>query len=194
MQADAKRISPSTVLLASAALALLSMIAFMTIGAKGSWSFILSFRGTKLLGMVLVAYAIAVSTVLFQTISGNRVLTPSIIGFDAMYTLLQTVMVFFLGAAGAASMNPQMQFTLETTVMVGLSLLLFRALFSGGSRSLHLLMLVGVILGACSAASPRSCSAFSTPTTSSSCRTGCLQASTVSMPTCSVLPPQPPSP
>lgn len=94
MQADARRLSPSTVLIASAVLALVSMVAFMTIGAKGNWSFLISFRGTKLLGMVLVAYAIAVSTVLFQTISGNRILTPSIIGFDAMYILLQTIMVF----------------------------------------------------------------------------------------------------
>ncbi|NRQ18483.1 iron chelate uptake ABC transporter family permease subunit [Ensifer sesbaniae] len=147
MQADVKRTALSTILLASAALAFVSMVAFMTIGAKGSWSFLLSFRGTKLLGMVLVAYAIAVSTVLFQTISGNRILTPSIIGFDAMYTLLQTIMVFFLGAAGASSIDPRLQFLVEMAVMVGLSLLLFRALFSGASRSLHLLMLVGVILG-----------------------------------------------
>ena len=63
MRADDKRTAPSTILLASAALAFVSMVAFMTIGAKGSWSFLLSFRGTKLLGMVLVAYAIAVSTV-----------------------------------------------------------------------------------------------------------------------------------
>ncbi|MCK3779248.1 iron chelate uptake ABC transporter family permease subunit [Ensifer sesbaniae] len=147
MQADVKRTAPSIILLASAALAFVSMVAFMTIGAKGSWSFLLSFRGTKLLGMVLVAYAIAVSTVLFQTISGNRILTPSIIGFDAMYTLLQTIMVFFLGAAGTSSIDPRLQFLVEAAVMVGLSLPLFRALFSGASRSLHLLMLVGVILG-----------------------------------------------
>ncbi|HEV7317779.1 MAG TPA: iron chelate uptake ABC transporter family permease subunit [Ensifer sp.] len=142
-----KRISPSAVLIVSAALAVASMVAFMTVGAKGSWSFLLSFRGTKLLGMVLVAYAIAVSTVLFQTISGNRILTPSIIGFDAMYALLQTIMVFFLGAAGMTTTDPRLQFTLETAAMVGFSLLLFRALFSGASRSLHLLMLVGIILG-----------------------------------------------
>ncbi|HEV7309032.1 iron chelate uptake ABC transporter family permease subunit [Ensifer sp.] len=147
MQADANRISPSVVLIVSAALALASMIAFMTVGAKGSWSFLLSFRGTKLLGLVLVAYAIAVSTVLFQTISGNRILTPSIIGFDAMYALLQTIMVFFLGAAGATAADARLQFTIETATMVGFSLLLFRALFSGASRSLHLLMLVGIILG-----------------------------------------------
>ena len=106
------------VLLVLAALALISMIAFMTLGARGSWSFVLPFRGIKLLSLLLVAYAIAVSTVLFQTISGNRLLTPSIIGFDAMYTLLQTIMVFFLGAAGASSIDPRQQFLVETAVIV----------------------------------------------------------------------------
>ena len=56
-----------------ALIALAAAIGFMTIGARGSWSFILSFRGTKLLGMVLVGYAIALSTVLFQTITNNRI-------------------------------------------------------------------------------------------------------------------------
>jgi len=59
------------VLLMLLALALISMAAFMTLGAKGSWSFILPFRGIKLLSLLLVAYAIAVSTVLFQTVTNN---------------------------------------------------------------------------------------------------------------------------
>lgn len=79
--------------------AILAAGLFMTLGARGSWSFILSFRGKKLIGMALISYAIAVSTVLFQTITTNRILTPAIMGFDALYGLLQTVLVFALGAA-----------------------------------------------------------------------------------------------
>ncbi|NKX16580.1 iron chelate uptake ABC transporter family permease subunit [Ochrobactrum pseudogrignonense] len=70
-------------------LVIISCAAFMTLGAKGSWSFILTFRGTKLAAMVLVAYSIAVSTVLFQTVTNNRILTPSIMGFDALYILIK---------------------------------------------------------------------------------------------------------
>ena len=58
--------------------------AFMTLGAQGGWSFILPFRGGKLLAMLAVAYAVAVSSVLFQTITHNRILTPAIMGFDAL--------------------------------------------------------------------------------------------------------------
>ncbi len=128
-------------------IALLAAIAFMTIGAKGSWSFILSFRGTKLAAMVLVAYAIAVSTVLFQTVTNNRILTPSIMGFDALYILIQTVVVFFFGAVHVDWIGPNIRFLTETVVMVLFAGSLYYWLFSGAARSLHLVMLVGIICG-----------------------------------------------
>lgn len=128
-------------------IALLAAVAFMTIGAKGSWSFILSFRGTKLAAMVLVAYAIVVSTVLFQTVTNNRILTPSIMGFDALYILIQTVIVFFFGAVHIDWIGPNMRFVTETVVMVLFAGSLYYWLFSGAARSLHLVMLVGIICG-----------------------------------------------
>src|SRR5688572_6991642 len=91
--------SATLTLLVIAVFAVLATVAFMTIGARGNWSFVLPFRATKLFALVLVAYSIAVSTVLFQTITNNRILTPAIMGFDWLYMLLQTVFVFFLGAA-----------------------------------------------------------------------------------------------
>ncbi len=62
------------------------IVLFMTLNAKGRWDFILPFRGMKVLSMVLVGYAITVSTVLFQTVSRNRILTPSVMGFDRLTT------------------------------------------------------------------------------------------------------------
>ncbi len=109
---------PSLVLLLLCVLALVAMAAFMTIGAKGSWSFILSFRGTKLAAMVLVAYSIAVSTVLFQTVTNNRILTPSIMGFDALYILIQTLVIFFFGAVQIDWIGPNIRFLAETAIMV----------------------------------------------------------------------------
>lgn len=119
----------------------------MTIGAKGSWSFFLSFRGTKLAAMVLVAYSIAVSTVLFQTVTNNRILTPSIMGFDALYILIQTLVVFFFGAVQIDWLGPNIRFLAETAIMVVFAGTLYYWLFSGAARSLHLVMLVGIVCG-----------------------------------------------
>lgn len=128
-------------------LAAVSIATFMTLGARGSWSFVLSFRGKRLLALTLVAYAIAVSTVLFQTVTNNRILTPSIMGFDALYVLVQTSVVFFLGAHMLVLSDTHTRFLMEVALMAGFAWLLFRWLFLGEERSLHLLILVGIVFG-----------------------------------------------
>lgn len=138
---------PIRVLVILAAVAAAVIVLFMTVNAKGRWDFILAFRGAKVLSMILVAYAIAVSTVLFQTVSHNRILTPSIMGFDALYGLLQTGLIFALGSAGLGALDPRLLFGIEVVTMVAFSSLLYRWLFSGNSRSLHLLLLVGIVFG-----------------------------------------------
>ncbi|MFD0987958.1 iron chelate uptake ABC transporter family permease subunit [Methyloligella solikamskensis] len=144
---EPRRRSPLLVVLLLAGLAVACGIAFMTVGAKGSWDFILPFRGTKLAGMVLVGYSVAVSTVLFQTITQNRILTPSVMGFDALYVLIQTCLVYFVGAAGLAGIDPRLLFFVEVAIMVTFAVALFRWLFSGPVRSIYLLMLVGLVFG-----------------------------------------------
>lgn len=138
---------PYIVLMVLAALALISIVCFMTVGARGSWSFVIPFRGKKLLGLILVAYAIAVSTVLFQTVTNNRILTPSIMGFDSLYVLLQTGVVFFLGVGALTTMPSNLSFAIQIALMMGFSGFLFRWLFGGEERSLHLLILVGIVFG-----------------------------------------------
>ena len=120
---------------------------FMTLGAQGAWSFVLPFRGTKLLALVLVGTSISVSTVLFATITNNRILTPSLMGFDALYLLVQTTLAFLLGATEATKLSPQVMFLGQVALMVALSTVLFRWLFLGSARSLHLVLLVGLITG-----------------------------------------------
>jgi iron complex transport system permease protein len=138
---------PALALVVLAVLALVAVTCFMTLGAKGSWSFVLGFRGKKLAGLTLVAYAVSVSTVLFQTATNNRILTPSIMGFDALYVLIKTSIVFFLGIGALISIDAQLQFAFEVVVMVVFSSILFRWLFLGEERSLHLLVLVGIVFG-----------------------------------------------
>jgi iron complex transport system permease protein len=138
---------PTLVLIGLSILAVISIVCFMTLGAKGSWSFVIPFRGKKLLVLLLVAYSVAISTVLFQTVTNNRILTPSIMGFDALYVLIKTAVVFFLGIGALTAIDPQIQFGLEVVAMVAFSMLLFRWLFLGEERSLHLLVLVGIVFG-----------------------------------------------
>jgi iron complex transport system permease protein len=134
-------------LLVLAALAVVAVAAYLLIDVRGSWAFALRLRGWTILTILLVGYAVAVSTVLFQTVATNRILTPSIMGFDALYALIQTALVAALGAASLTRVPTPAQFALEVGLMVGFSLLLFRRLFGAHARDLHLLVLVGIVLG-----------------------------------------------
>ena len=144
---DQNRNRPARIIGCLTVVVLLAAVAFMTLGAKGDWHFVLPFRGAKLALLVLVAYAIAVSTVLFQTVTANRILTPALMGLDALYQLIQTSLVFMMGAVGAATLDPQFMFLAQCAVMTGFSCVLYRSLFSGRLQSLHLVLLVGLVIG-----------------------------------------------
>lgn len=120
---------------------------FLTLNVQGSWAFVLPLRAWKLAALLLVAYAVGVSTLLFQTLSNNPVLTPSLLGFDSLYVFLQTLLLVLLGSAGYTQLPPIGKFGFELLAMAGGSLLLFRVLLGQGGRDLTRMILTGVIFG-----------------------------------------------
>jgi iron complex transport system permease protein len=134
----------------------LLLLALLAIGASalylfhdlnGSFDYALPRRAMKVAAMVITGVAIAYSTVVFQTISHNRILTPSIIGLDSLYMLLQTLLIFFLGSGHVTVVNKQVNFILTVAIMVVFALLLYRLLFKKGSQPIYFLLLVGIIVG-----------------------------------------------
>lgn len=138
---------PRYILLLLVALTLITITAFMTVGVRGNWAFVLALRATKLGVICLVAHAVATATLLFQTISGNRILTPAVMGFDALYLLLQTTAFMLIGAMAATALPLWLSFPAQVGAMTLFASLLYRRLFSGSGQSLHLMILVGIVLG-----------------------------------------------
>ncbi|WP_405403563.1 iron chelate uptake ABC transporter family permease subunit [Paracoccus sp. Ld10] len=128
-------------------LAVLSAVWMLQGLGDGNRSFILGLRATKLASLITVATAIGVATILFQTVAANRVLTPSIMGFDALYVLLQSGLVATLGGAGFSALPPQAKFLSEIALMAALAALLFGTLLLRGARDVPRMILTGVILG-----------------------------------------------
>lgn len=123
-----------------------SSLFFMAYNANGNWDFVLPFRGKKLVLLLTIAYTIGVSTLLFQTLTNNPILTPSILGFDSLYLLMQTALVFTLGGVGFTQLDLISKFGIETSLMLFGSLLLFRTL-NKNNTDLARMILVGVIFG-----------------------------------------------
>lgn len=118
----------------------------MPVGTEGFW-LIAQMRGTSVVVMALVAFCQAVATVSFQTVTENRILTPSIMGFEALYISVQTAGVYFFGIAGLVALQGNVQFVLQIAIMVGLSVLLYGWLLSGRYANLQVMLLIGIIIG-----------------------------------------------
>lgn len=121
---------------------------FISIGlTSDNYQYFLSRRIPKVLAMVAAGIAIGQSALVFQTITHNRILTPSIMGFDSLYMFTQVLVVVIFGGMSSIALNAYINFSLSVLVMMGFSLLLFTFYFKGKSHNLMVLLLLGVILG-----------------------------------------------
>lgn len=139
------RNSTKNILLTMAAIAVCALYLFHDL--NGSYDYALPRRGFKVIAMILTGVAIAYSTVVFQTITHNRILTPSIMGLDSLYMLIQTVIIFFLGSTHFTVTNKQVNFGISVVAMIVFALLLYRFLFKKGNQPIYFLLLIGIIVG-----------------------------------------------
>ena len=103
-------------------------------------------RLTRILGIILVGLTISISTVIFQALTNNKILTPNMLGFDSMYVLSQTTMVFFFGQMSIINTNSQLNFFITLIVMVLLSSVLYGLLFKKMGSQIIAMLMIGIIL------------------------------------------------
>lgn len=123
----------------------LCVAGYLLLGSRGNWGFVLAFRANKLAALLLVALSVSTATVLFQTITRNHILTPAVMGFDALYLLILTVLVFMLGAQDFVRLPELGQFVLNTVLTMAAALALFGTLLSRGGTDLFRMILTGII-------------------------------------------------
>ncbi len=104
-------------------------------------------RMFALTAMIISAVCQSLSTVAFQSITNNRIITPSLLGFEALYSTIHTGTIFFLGATAFISFSGIESFVFQVVVMVLMCLILYGWLLSGKYGNLQLMLLVGVIMG-----------------------------------------------
>ncbi|MBM4760685.1 iron chelate uptake ABC transporter family permease subunit [Bacillus sp. B15-48] len=122
--------------------------AFIFIDLGNNWDYTLPRRLKKVYAIILTGATIAFSTVVFQTITNNRILTPSIIGLDSLYLLIQTFLIFVFGSMSFTMTNPNVNFLISVALMVLFASLLYKLLFRGnGENNIYFLLLVGIIFG-----------------------------------------------
>ncbi|MFA5527398.1 MAG: iron chelate uptake ABC transporter family permease subunit, partial [Peptostreptococcales bacterium] len=104
-------------------------------------------RMVALVAMIIAAICQSLSTVTFQSITSNKVITPSLLGFEALYSAIHTSTIFFFGAGIFISFSGLGSFVFQVVVMVLMCLILYGWLLSGKYGNLQFMLLVGIILG-----------------------------------------------
>lgn len=143
---EVKRISKISYILVT--LILISCALFLTLGIKsGNLDYALSQRIPKLIAIILTGGAIAFSTVIFQTVVDNHILTPSVMGLDSLYVLIQSTIVFLLGTSSVFIVNKKINFAICVVFMILGSLLIYKIIFKRGKGNIIFLLLIGMVCG-----------------------------------------------
>ncbi|MFJ7929906.1 iron chelate uptake ABC transporter family permease subunit [Peribacillus sp. NPDC096448] len=132
------------IILAVVAAALTAGYIFWDLGPN--WDYALPRRVIKIIAIIVVGCAIAFSTVIFQTVTNNKILTPSILGLDSMYMLIQTGVIFIFGSTHIMIMNKNLNFLITLAAMLIFASLLFKFMFKE-NRNIYFLLLIGIIFG-----------------------------------------------
>ena len=99
-----------------------------------------------IIGMAAAGGIIALVSLAFQTITQSRILTPSMIGFDAVFMGTQTVLVFAFGSFTPFFQDPIQNFFVTSVVMVIVSMAMFGAILRKNRNNIIFLLMFGLVL------------------------------------------------
>lgn len=128
------------------ALVIVLALLFLLVGSDLDFDYVIPQRLMRLAAIGLAGICIALSAVTFQTLAGNRLLTPAIMGYEAVYLLLQAVLVLTLGSQSLILLDRQENVLLSLLFMLGYSWIVHRWLFREGQTNLYQLLLAGLVL------------------------------------------------
>lgn len=136
-----------TITLGLTFLAVVLIVLFLMYQTYGNWAFAFRLRGKKIIAFLLVSLAASTSTIAFQTITHNQFLTPSILGLDNLYVLIQTLLFYLVGGIQMLSQASVGLFLVNILLMVGLSVLFLGFFLNRTTGNLFLLLMVGMVAG-----------------------------------------------
>ncbi len=112
-----------------------------------TWDYNIPRRLKIIAAIALVSVAVGLSSVIFQTVTTNHILTPSIMGLDHLYIFLQTLVIYFWGAAELVLMDSTTQFIATLVLMIIASGGIFVLMFRGIKHSIYYIVLIGIVFG-----------------------------------------------
>lgn len=133
-----------------AVLMLLAVVFFMTVDVNFAnpkfFLFSMRIRTPKLLAMLVSAFAIGASSIVFQSIINNQIVTPCLLGMNSLYTLIHTSVYFLLGSASILAVNSNLAFAVDLVIMIVVATIVYGYLFKKTNYNVLYVLLIGTVL------------------------------------------------
>ena len=110
------------------------------------FDYAMSLRVPKLIVMLIAAFAIGGASLVFQSVINNTIVTPCLLGMNALYTLIHTAVVFFLGSASVVATNANLAFGVDVVLMGIAATVLYSWIFRMTRHNVLYVLLVGTVL------------------------------------------------
>ena len=123
------------------------IVLFMSYQVGWNNEYVLSRRAIRVGTMLVVGTSVAFSSLIFQTISNNRILTPSIMGYESIFILFQTVIVFYYGDKAFKVISQEENFFYAIILMLLFSVLMYMIMFGKNKKGMYQLLLLGMVMG-----------------------------------------------
>lgn len=127
-------------------LVIAAALIFIFVQSGFDFGYVIPKRLNRLATIVIGGICVAVSSIIFQTIAGNRILTPAVMGYEAVYLLLQSLLTLIVGGHGLIAIGRNKGFFLSIAFMLAYSWVVHRYLFRDGKRNVYYLLLLGLVL------------------------------------------------
>ena len=108
--------------------------------------YILSLRIPTLVVMMIAAFSIGSASLIFQSITNNRIVTPCLLGMNAMYTLVHTTVIFMVGSGSIFATNANLSFTVDLIVMSVVATFVYSFMFEKTGNNVLYVLLIGTVL------------------------------------------------
>lgn len=126
--------------------AVLYMIVEVRFGNPKLVQYAMKIRTPKLIVMLITAFAIGGASIVFQSIINNTIVTPCLLGMNALYTLIHTAVYFFAGAASVFARNSNVAFMADLIIMGVTATLIYSYLFKKTKHNVLYVLLIGTVL------------------------------------------------
>lgn len=103
-------------------------------------------RSPKLVVMLITAFAIAGASLVFQTIINNIIVTPCLLGMNALYSLIHTAVVFVAGSTSLLATNSNLSFLVDLVLMGVVAMIVYGFLFKKTRHNVLYILLIGTVL------------------------------------------------